>query len=340
MASARPSGQPLFRPLSPGRTALINWPQDFGTRFVVFVDTEEEFDWNQPLAPKNNSVDTIASLPEAHARFAGLGVPLTMMVDFPVATNPRAIDLIRPLLTGHSCIGSQLHPWANPPIFETLTPGSSFAGNLPRGIEAAKLDALTDAIETAFGRRPTAYRAGRYGLGKASFELLSERGYRLDSSMRPHFSYASEGGPDFSALDNHAFRVGSLVELPLTTVFTGRARAFGRKLYQLGAYVPKGRAVLARTRLLQRIPLTPEGIPVAEAIEAIRIAIGEGLRILNFAFHSPSLTPGYTPYVRDSADLRAFWNWWDSVLVELDRLGTRSCGLAELIRVAGGPGRT
>ena len=320
-----------FRPQPPSPGDVVAWPESFGKRFVVFVDTEEEFDWSKPLVRENRSVSAIAALPDAHARFAAAGVPLALMVDHPVATDPRAIDLIRPLLTGGTVVGTQLHPWVNPPFDEPLTPANSFAGNLPRALEAAKLDALTDAIEAAFGKRPTAYRAGRYGLGPASFELLAERGYRLDSSMRPGFDYADEGGPDFSALGNHAFHIGGLVELPLTTVFTGAARSRGMKLYQAAGRIPKGRGVLARTRLLQRIPLTPEGIPAAEALEAIRVAAGEGVRVLSFAFHSPSLAPGHTPYVRDAADLRAFWRWWDEVLTELDRLGIRPCGLDEVI---------
>ena len=105
-------------------------------------------------------------------------------------------------------------------------------------------------------------------------------------------------------------------------------------LYRAGGAIPKGRAVLARSRLLQRIPLTPEGIPVREALEAVRIAVGEGVRVLNFAFHSPSLAPGHTPYVRDSADLATFWSWWDSVLGELAGLGVTPAGLAELIDAA------
>lgn len=332
-----------FRPHPPAAGELVAWPEPFGTRFTVFVDTEEEFDWAKPLARENRSVSAIAALPEAHARFAASGVPLALMVDHPVATDPRAIDLIGPLLTGGTTVGTQLHPWVNPPFDEALTPANSFAGNLPRALEAAKLDALTDAIAAAFGKRPIAYRAGRYGLGYNSFELLAERGYRLDSSMRPGFDYTGEGGPDFSALGNHAFRIGGLVELPLTTIFTGAARSGGMALYQAAGRVPKGRAVLARSRLLQRIPLTPEGIPVREALEAVRVAIGEGIRVLSFAFHSPSLIPGHTPYVRDEAELRAFWHWWDAILGELERLGAKAVGLDELVAAAGGvggPGRT
>ena len=334
-----------FRPQAPAAGDLVAWPDSFGARFVVFVDTEEEFDWGQPLARENRSVSAVAALPAAQARFAASGVPLALMVDHPIATDPRAIDLIGPLLTGGTAVGTQLHPWVNPPFDEALTPANSFAGNLPRELEAAKLTALTDAITDAFGTRPTAYRAGRYGLGPASFDLLAAHGYRLDSSMRPGFDYASEGGPDFSALGNQAFRVGGIVELPLTTVFTGAARSGGMKLYQAAGRIPKGRAVLARSGLFQRIPLTPEGIPVREALEAIRVALGEGVRVLSFAFHSPSLEPGHTPYVRDEADLRAFWLWWDKMLAELDRLGARAAGLDEVVAAAaaggaGGPGRT
>lgn len=323
-----------FRPQPPTVGDLVAWPESFGTRFVVFVDTEEEFDWSKPLARENRSVATVAALPAAQARFAAAGVPLALMVDHPIATDPRAIDLIGPLLTGGTAVGTQLHPWVNPPFDEALTPANSFAGNLPGQLEEAKLVALTDAITAAFGTRPTAYRAGRYGLGPASFDLLAAHGYRLDSSMRPGFDYASEGGPDFSALGNHAFRIGGIVELPLTTVFTGAARSGGIALYRSAGRIPKGRAVLARSGLLQRIPLTPEGIPVREALEAVRVAIGEGVRVLSFAFHSPSLAPGHTPYVKDKADLAAFWHWWDRILAELDRLGAKAVGLDDAIAAA------
>lgn len=329
-----------YRPRPPAPADLIAWPADFGTRFVVFVDVEEEFDWARPLSRDNRSVGAVAALPAAHVRFATAGVPLALMLDHPVASDHRAIDLIGPLVAGGTTAGAQLHPWVTPPFDEALSPSNSFAANLPRELEAAKIDALTDAIAAAFGTRPTAYRAGRYGIGRSTFDLLAARGYRLDSSMRPGFDYSAEGGPDFSAIGNRAFRVGGLIELPSTTVFTGVARGGGRGLYRAGGYVPKGRAILARMGLLQRIPLTPEGIPIDQAVEAIRVAVGEGLRVLNFAFHSPSLAPGHTPYVRDDADLAAFWAWWDSLLAELDRLGVRPVGLAELIDAAGGPGRT
>ncbi|MDB5703382.1 MAG: WalW protein [Sphingomonas bacterium] len=331
---------PGYRVPPPATADLVAWPDDFGTRFTIFVDTEEEFDWDAPLERDNHAVSHIVALPEAHRRFAGRGVPLTYMVDYPIATDPQAIDVLRAVTAdGVSAIGTQLHPWVNPPFDEALTPFNSFAGNLAEALEAAKIDLLTDAIATAFGQAPRAYRAGRYGIGPATLGLLAARGYALDSSMRSTYSYAEEGGPDFAAIGNQAFRADGIVELPLTTVFTGLARRAGIGLYNGLARVPKGRGIFARAHLLSRVALTPEEMPLADAREAVAVAVGEGVRVLNFSFHSPSVAPGHTPYVRDAVDLAAFHHWWDRILDDLDRRGVAPASLGEIIDAAALPAK-
>ena len=332
---------PGYRVPPPAPADLVAWPDSFGTRFTILVDTEEEFDWGAPLDRATHSVSAIAALPEAHRRFADRGVPLTYMVDYPIATDPRSIDVLRQVISdGVSAIGTQLHAWVNPPFEEALTPANSFAGNLPESLEAAKIDALTAAITSAFGQAPRAYRAGRYGIGPATLGLLAARGYRLDSSMRPAYEYLAEGGPDFGAIGAHAFRAGpggAIIELPLTTVFTGLARRGGVGLYRALGRFPKGKGIFARTHLLSRVALTPEEMPISDALEAITVAVGEGLRLLNFSFHSPSVAPGHTPYVRDRADLAVFHLWWDRVLADLDRRGVAPASLDAIIAAAAEP---
>ncbi len=324
-----------YRPAAPAPDDLIDWPDGFGTRFTVFVDTEEEFDWDAPLARETHGVSAITALPAAHRRFAERGVPLTYMVDYPIATDARAIDILGAAISdGVSAVGTQLHPWVNPPFDEALTSANSYAGNLPEATEAAKIDALTDTIAAAFGKRPVAYRAGRYGIGPSTLRLLAARGYLLDSSMRSRYSYAEDGGPDFAEIANHAFRVGPMIEVPLTTVHTGLARGGGTRLYRLLGAIPKGRGLFARAGLLSRVALTPEDMPVKDALEAIAVAVGEGLRLLNFAFHSPSVAPGFTPYVRDAADLARFHAWWDAVLADLARRGVRAASVDQIITAA------
>ncbi|MCU6452681.1 polysaccharide deacetylase family protein [Sphingomonas sp. A2-49] len=315
---------------------IVRWPASFGRRFVVFMDVEEEFDWSAPLDRRHRSVSTIAALPSAHARFAAHGVGLACMIDHPVASDAAAVDILRAVLAdGRSTLGAQLHPWVTPP-YAAAAPGDSYAGNLPRGLEAAKLDTLTDLLRVAFGRTPVAYRAGRYGIGAATRDLLVDRGYRIDTSVRARYDYRADGGPDFSAIGNAAYRTGGLLEIPLTTVFAGRLRRHGSALYPVAARVPRTPGLLARSGLLRRIALTPEDMPIADALEAVRIAVGEeDLRLLAFSFHSPSLVPGHTPYVRDAADLSRFWQWWDRMFDLLARLGMTAASLEDLLRAAG-----
>ena len=328
VAGSAPAG---YRPTPPAPVQRIVWPAGFGTRFLVFCDVEEEFNWSAPLDRANRSTTAMAAFPGAHRRFVDRGIGLACMVDHPVATDPRAVDIMRAVVAdGRSAIGAQLHSWVTPPYADPM-PGDSYAGNLPMALEAAKLDTLTAALTNAFGAAPTAYRAGRYGIGPATIGLLAERGYVLDSSVRARYDYRADGGPDFTAIDNHAYRWGPLVELPLTTVFTGGARRSGAMLYPMLGRIPHARGVAARTGILQRVALTPEDMPVDAAIEAVRVAVGEGVRLLTFSFHSPTLMPGHTPYVRDDRDLVQFWTWWERMFATLDRLGVASVTLDEVI---------
>jgi len=314
---------------------VVSLPASLGRRFLVFVDTEEEFDWTQPRRRDATATTAIAALPEAHRRLAGYGICPTYLVDYPVASDPLAVDLMRPLLDAGECaIGTQLHPWVNPPFDEELTVANSFVGNLPEAIERAKLLTLTDRIAASFGKRPQIYRAGRYGIGPNSARLLEEAGYRLDVSVRALFDYSAEGGPDFTHHDATPSWGGPgrlLLELPLSAVYAGRARRFGRRLYPAAGRVMRARGLLSRSGMLSRIALTPEGTPLPDARRAIRTLLDDGQQLLSISFHSPSVVPGHTPYVRDAADLRDFYAWWDGVLTMLAREGVEPIGADALI---------
>ena len=331
---APPSGDGATRCHCPRAGRPIVWPDDFGTRFTLFVDTEEEFDWSAPLCPDARSTSAMAALPQGQRRLREAGAAPVYLIDHPVVSDDRAVAALSEAVADGASVGTQLHPWVNPPLDEVVCPQNSFPGNLPRALEAAKLDTLTRAIERAFGERPVIYRAGRYGIGPNTAALLGQSGYRIDSSMRSRYDYRAQTGPDFGAIGNGSFWLDEqarLAELPLTTVFTGAARRGGERLYRAIGRLPHGRGLFARTGLLARVALTPEDMPLADAMEAVRVALGEGLPILNFSFHSPSLVPGHTPYVRDAGELRDFWHWWDEILGLLARSGVRAAGQRDLI---------
>lgn len=325
----------LDRPPPP--SDYIELPTGFGRRFAVFVDTEEEFDWSKPHSRDGHSTRAAESLPRVQQRLAAAGVKPIYLVDYPIATDPRCVATLREYREADACtIGTQLHPWVNPPFQEELSLANSFAGNLPMEIERAKLRYLTDAIEGAFGDRPSVYRAGRYGVGPNTAALLAEFGYKVDASVRPLFDYSREGGPDFGAVEPRPFWAGggSILEVPLTAAYIGALRGLGPRLYPAAARFGPARGLLARTGLLSRVALTPEGMPVAEVQQAVDRLLEAGVRLFSISFHSPSLEPGHTPYVRSAADLDRFYAWWDAMFDFFARRGVAAAGLEEILAAA------
>jgi hypothetical protein len=283
---------------------------------LVIVDTEEEFAWDLPF--NRSSIDTrsVAGQPLMHQRvFDQLEIVPTYVVDWPVATTPESVAVLRGLLNAGRCeIGSHLHPWVSPPYDEQVSIFNSYAGNLPRQLEYDKLRLLTEVITHSFGRAPVAFKAGRYGVGAHTAESIAALGYRIDASVVPYTSFAADDGPDFSTCDEHPyhFEAGGrmLLELPVTTGYTGWLRHHGPALYALAQH-PWARAarlggVLARCGALERIRLSPEvatGAEMRRLSAALRLG---GCQVFSLTYHSTSIVPGHTPYVRDAAGLERF----------------------------------
>ncbi|MGF6272007.1 hypothetical protein ABIB38_000349 [Massilia sp. UYP11] len=279
---------------------------------IVIVDTEEEFAWDKPFDRANTGTTSVAAQPLMHDRvFDRLGIVPAYMVDWPVATAPAAAATLRSLMREGRCeIGTQLHPWVSPPYDEQVTGFNSYAGNLPRELELAKVRMLTTAIGDAFDRMPTAFKAGRYGLGPHSAEAVAALGYEIDASVVPYTRFEDAGAPDFRSFDEHPywFEAGGrrLLELPVTTGYAGWLRGMGPRLFEL-ARAPAGRAlhmggVLARSGALERIRLSPEVATGAEMRRLTRALRANGCEVFSLTYHSPSLVPGHTPYVRDAAE--------------------------------------
>lgn len=319
----------------PAKGDAVRFKPGFGQRFIVTVDTEEEFDWSRPIDRSGHTVQSVTRLARFQEFCEGQGICPIYLVDYPIISSPAAVLILRDAVAaGKAEVGVQLHPWVNPPLEEDVTEYNSFAGNLPEELERAKFRNLRDAIEREIGAPPLIYRAGRYGVGPNTARILSEGGIAIDSSVRARFDYSSTGGPNFRDLPVAPWwidRNAGLMELPLTTVYWGLLRQLGPMLYARMWRVPRLRGALARIGLLERIPLTPEGVTIDEALRGIDIAIDEGLPVLVFSFHSPSLAPGYTPYVRSEADLDALYGWFRQAFGYLRQRGVAPTRVSELV---------
>ena len=324
--------------LSPRPSECVTFSESFGRRFIVCIDTEEEFEWSAPKRRDAVSVEAIRALPHAQARMRAAGIVPAYLMDYPVASDPGSVAILRGFLSAGECtIGAQLHPWVNPPFDEAIVVKNSFPGNLPRGLERAKLLALTDRLHDSFGERPIVYRAGRYGVGPNTESLLDELGYRLDCSVRPLFDYSAEEGPSFWRAPAVPYWTGPerrLLEVPATALFVGHLRGIGAPLFRMGDRVPHLRGALARTGLLNRVVLTPEGMPLDETLRGLRTLVDEGARLFSLAFHSPSVEPGHTPFVRDAADLARFYAWLDGVFDFFAREGIAPATTHEVLAAA------
>lgn len=260
------------------------------------------------------------------------------LVDWPVATAPLAREILgEAVRAGRAEIGVQLHPWVNPPYEEEVSAFNSFAGNLAPELEAEKFARLRDAIEDNFGTAPLIYRAGRYGLGPATAGLLKDQGLAIDTSVRSLFDYSGGGGPDYNRHPLAPYWVDAerdLLELPVTSVFWGMLRRQGSWLHPHTIQVPRLGGLLSTLGLLERIALTPEGVTLDEALRGIDIALDDGLPVLVLSFHSPSLAPGHTPYVRSEGDVDRLYHWLRGVYGYFERRGVQPTSVAEIMRAA------
>ncbi|GJM21523.1 MAG: hypothetical protein DHS20C15_14380 [Planctomycetota bacterium] len=280
----------------------------------VLIDVEEEFDWESGFDPGQRRVGHLSRLPELLDLLSARDLSPVGVCTYPVVEDPRAVDLLGPeIASGRMQLGTHLHPWVCPPHDAVVSDRNSFPGNLPREQEAAKLAALTEGLEQAFGTRPRVYQAGRYGLGPHSRSTLEEQGYDVDMSVSPPFDYRAEGGPDFRFASNAPHWFGEqrqLLSLPVSGGFVGWGSRFGPGLYNMatrpGLRALRLPAILSRTSAVERIRLSPEGHDAADMLRLARAMIRRGEQVLSMSFHSPSLEPGCTSYVNTEVERRDF----------------------------------
>lgn len=312
----------------------------FGQRVLLTVDTEEEFDWRAPFRREGYGLSHVAAIPRFQAFCEKLGAHPVYLVDWPIVHDPAAVAVIGDAVRrGTAEVGVQLHPWVNPPFDEEVSVRNSFAGNLPPELEASKFTALRDAIALAFGCAPLIYRAGRYGLGPNTADMLKRAGIRIDTSVRSLFDYSPQGGPDYSNHPIAPYWVDSesrLLELPVSSTYWGLLRPVGPLVHRVQRHLPTFFSGLSRFRLLERIALTPEGVSSDEALRGIDVLQESASPVLVLSLHSPTLAPGHTPYTKSQADVEMLYAWFEAVYAHLATRGITSCTVAEIIAATGG----
>jgi hypothetical protein len=293
---------------------LIHLPRETRPILTVVVHTEEEFDWSKPHDRGSTGVEHMRHIGRAQSIFDAFGIVPNYVIDYPIASQDVAVQPLKSFAdTGRALIGAHLHPWVSPPYVEEVNARNSYPGNLPRALESEILERLTQQITESFGARPLTYLAGRYGFGANTGAILEELGYQVDISPAVPIDFSADGGPDYSGYTSHPYWFGrqrKLLGLPGTGGYVGWLRAGGAPLYRRITSPRmvriKAAGMFARLRLMERIRLSPEDYTEPEMRRLTRALLHDGVRVFVFSFHSPSVMPGGTPYVRSQSDLDRF----------------------------------
>ncbi|MCK4709284.1 MAG: polysaccharide deacetylase family protein [Gammaproteobacteria bacterium] len=286
--------------------------KDLPPQLIVVIDTEEEFDWNKPVDREATSVVAMQYIHRVQDIFDEYGINPCYVIDYPVASQQESYSHLVQIFKDKRCeIGAHLHPWVNPPVTEELTSRNTYPGNLGQSLEHEKLKNLTHIIQQNFGFQPNIYKAGRYGFGNNTALLLKQLGYQIDLSYCPSFDHSMDGGPDYSGAHAEPFWLDNdkkLLEIPVSGSFVGSAGASSKRLFHLAQGYKKFKlpGVLSKLGIVDRLVLTPEGYTHEEHVKITQFLYRKGVRTFTWSFHSPTVMPGTTPYVKNEQDVKKF----------------------------------
>lgn len=296
---------------------------------IVTIDVEED---NWGFASCESSVENIRMIHRLQNIFDRYGIKPSYLVTFQVASCNWAVDILSDILSRNKCeIGAHLHPWNTPPLKEVINERNSMLKNLPYELQVEKIKVLTDKIESIFGKKPQSFRAGRWGLGPDTVKALIECRYTVDSSVTPTISWANCGdGPEYRDVKTVPYWMSvncdgrnkkshdSILEVPATIGFNRWPFELCQKIYLqlqkdwLKPLRPTG--IMHHTRLLRKIWLSPEISSADDMIALSKIMIRNGIQFLNLSFHSTTLLPGRTPFVKNDAELEGFYSRLEKLL--------------------------
>jgi peptidoglycan/xylan/chitin deacetylase (PgdA/CDA1 family) len=283
---------------------------------LVGIDTEGDNQWDA-AARVNQQFTNIYALPRLHALFARHGVRPTYVVTYPVVRDGQSADVLSRLVAQGNCeIGAHHHAWETPPCTAEDVRRHPYASMLPRRQFEAQLTTLTDAIETAVGRRPVSYRSGRFGFSADHVPALERLGYGVESSVAPLFSELHKGGPEFveapltpyflSYDSATAPGTSNVLEIPVSAALNRRLPRFVQYAYARAPRPYTTRRVLRALRLLHLRWLRPSYSSLEDMIGLARDLASAGEPVLNLLFHSSEAIVGGSPYNKTQGELDAF----------------------------------
>ena len=275
--------------------------------FILTVDTEEEWQWDDEFPQDNCSVKNVEKLPEFQRFCESLGIRPTYFVDYAVANDQHGSVILKEFAEKRVAeIGAHLHPWCNPPYFGKTTEAESHVINLPFEQVEQKLDALNAVLVNKLGVKPVSFRSGRWGINAKTLRLLASRGYSVDSSVYPFYKnefFSCLGAPEtpYWPSFNNALSHGEqrlLMEIPVTAGFNvknfKRANSIHSTLSKRPFSLFKPVGILWHTNLLKKVYLSPELSDSHSMKSLVDTCLSKDFPVIHMYLHSSSLIDGAT----------------------------------------------
>ena len=271
-----------------------------------------------------------------HPLFLQYAAKPTYLLSAEVMRDEQSVNWLRKI-SNQAELGSHLHgEFVDPGAFIPVVT-SAFQRDYSPEIEALKMANLTSLFTEAFGRPPRSFRAGRFGIGRFSLEILQNLGYRVDSSVTPHVGWEGVGGPSFPSAPTQPYwpnydrpelprttaAANDILEIPVTILpstlaaipFVGK-HASGRWLRPTWG---------SATSLLS----------VAKQEIDSAVATGRKSIVLNCMFHNVEVLPGTSPYARNELAARSILDKLEALLKFATRESISVVGLSDVREIMG-----
>lgn len=207
-------------------------------KLIITIDTESDI---QEHSSDTVSLKNLDSLPRFQKLCEKYNFKGTYLVTYEVIAENRIAQMLKGWQDeGKVEIAAHLHPWTTPPSAPS-DKEFSFPCRLSDEELRAKFMALHNKITEMSGRRPTSYRAGRWGFDERQAKILAEYGYIADCSITPKIDWQNMGGPDFRRESLFPRKLTSGIwEVPMTILFTGFFKKENGLFARLFSRIPDG----------------------------------------------------------------------------------------------------
>lgn len=285
---------------------------------TIGIDTEGDNQWSA-AARLNPTYENIYALPRLSDLFRRCGTPPTYFITYPVAVDPRSVDVIRTLSDQGDCeIGAHHHVWETPPCDADDARELPYAMNMPLDRFEQQVASLTRAIARTAGSAPVSYRSGRYGLHADHVGVLERAGYLVDTSVHPLLYERHKGGPDFVDAPltpyflsyDSAVTPGSsgLLEVPVTSTLDRPLPKWLERAYGRAPAPYRVKRFLRLAHIVKTVSLRPSRSysSLDDMKKLARRLCDAHMPVLNLMFHSSEAIVGGSPYHQTEQQLLEF----------------------------------